>query len=802
MNADRDATAAPTGAGGAPPGWSAPAVALPKGGGAIRGIGERFQVNPARGTGAMTVPVAVSPGRAGFGPSLALSYDSGHGNGTYGLGWALSMPAVSRRTDRGVPRYDDTDVFTLGGEDLIPELDPDDDWRPVVMEEPGHLVTRYRPRVDAAFARIERWVDKVDGTTHWRTTGGDNVTTVYGATAAARIADPADPRRVLTWLVCSTFDDRGNVVVFDHKPEDRAGVDTGHTAERHRTPAGTAANRYLKRIRYGNRVSRLVDPDLTDPLWMFEVVLDYGDHDPDLPTPAEDRPWASRPDPFSSYRAGFELRTYRLCRRVLMFHHFPGEAEVGAGCLVASTDLTYAPDPTATLLTAITHSRYRRTGTGYRKRSLPPAEFGYQPADPHDAVADLDADGGGLPAGLPGPGVHFVDLDGEALAGALTAQAGTWYYQRNLGDGRLAAAEPVATVPARRALGAGQVLLDLDGDGSLDVVDFGGPTPGFHERTDDGQWAPFTPFAELPTVDFDDPNARLVDLDGDGRADLLLTEDEALTWFPSEGSAASARPAGCPPRPTMTGAPAGVRRRHRHRAPGRHVRRRPDRPCPRARWRGLLLAEPRPRSVRPQSDHGGAAALRPPGRLRPGAPAAGRLRRHRPDRPVLPGRRRAPDLAEPGRERLHRTHPPDQRAAGGRADHRDGDRPARHRHRLPGLVFDGAGRRRAAGPLRGPDRWRQALPAQHHPQQPRRRDPPDVRAVHQVLPGRPGGGAAVGYPVAVPRTRGGACRGRRPRQPKPVRQPVRLPPRPLRRLRARVPRLRDGGTVRHRSVRR
>ncbi|MFD0743118.1 SpvB/TcaC N-terminal domain-containing protein [Phytohabitans flavus] len=365
------------------------------------GIGERFQVNPARGTGAMTVPVAVSPGRAGFGPSLALSYDSGHGNGTYGLGWALSMPAVSRRTDRGVPRYDDTDVFTLGGEDLIPELDPDDDWRPVVMEEPGHLVTRYRPRVDAAFARIERWVDKVDGTTHWRTTGGDNVTTVYGATAAARIADPADPRRVLTWLVCSTFDDRGNVVVFDHKPEDRAGVDTGHTAERHRTPAGTAANRYLKRIRYGNRVSRLVDPDLTDPLWMFEVVLDYGDHDPDLPTPAEDRPWASRPDPFSSYRAGFELRTYRLCRRVLMFHHFPGEAEVGAGCLVASTDLTYAPDPTATLLTAITHSRYRRTGTGYRKRSLPPAEFGYQPADPHDAVADLDADGGVCPPACP-----------------------------------------------------------------------------------------------------------------------------------------------------------------------------------------------------------------------------------------------------------------------------------------------------------------------------------------------------------------------------------------------------------------
>ena len=39
-----------------------PAITLPKGGGAIRGIGEKFGANPVTGTGSMTVPIATSPG--------------------------------------------------------------------------------------------------------------------------------------------------------------------------------------------------------------------------------------------------------------------------------------------------------------------------------------------------------------------------------------------------------------------------------------------------------------------------------------------------------------------------------------------------------------------------------------------------------------------------------------------------------------------------------------------------------------------------------------------------------------------
>jgi len=104
-----------------------PAISLPKGGGAIRGIGEKFATNPVTGTGSMTVPIATSPGRSGFGPQLSLSYDSGAGNGPFGFGWSLSLPSITHKTDKGLPKYQDveeSDVFILSGaEDLVPILE-------------------------------------------------------------------------------------------------------------------------------------------------------------------------------------------------------------------------------------------------------------------------------------------------------------------------------------------------------------------------------------------------------------------------------------------------------------------------------------------------------------------------------------------------------------------------------------------------------------------------------------------------------------------------------------------------------
>jgi hypothetical protein len=329
-----------------------PAVSLPKGGGAIKGMGEKFSANPVTGTGSISVPIATSPGRSGFGPQLSISYDSGAGNDIFGLGWNLSLPSITRKTDKGLPRYwdgEESDVFILSGaEDLVPVLLADGSREVLDSPDGQFKIHRYRPRIEGLFARIERWTKVDSGEAHWRSISKDNITTLYGQTAESRIAEPDKPTHIFSWLICESYDDKGNAIRYEYKAEDSDGVDIALAHEHNRNPKSRAVNRYLKHIRYGNQTPRKPKENLslrTD--WMFEVVFDYGEHDLTNPKPGDSGQWSVRNDPFSSYRAGFEVRTYRLCRRVLMFHHFPGEkeldgTEVGKDCLVRSTDFTYS----------------------------------------------------------------------------------------------------------------------------------------------------------------------------------------------------------------------------------------------------------------------------------------------------------------------------------------------------------------------------------------------------------------------------------------------------------------------------
>jgi hypothetical protein len=244
--------------------FSPPAVSLPKGGGAIKGIGEKFATNPVTGTSSMSVPIATSPGRAGFGPQLSLTYDSGSGNGPFGFGWSFSSPSIMRKTDKGLPQYNDaeeSDVFILSGsEDLVPVLQPDGSRFEDNTTAPGFTIRRYRPRIEGLFARIERWMRVADGDVHWRSISKDNVLTLYGKDPNSRITDPGDPHRVFTWLICESRDDKGNAILYDYKTEDGVGVDLARAHERNRGARDDqrrAANRYLKSVRYGNRLSLL-----------------------------------------------------------------------------------------------------------------------------------------------------------------------------------------------------------------------------------------------------------------------------------------------------------------------------------------------------------------------------------------------------------------------------------------------------------------------------------------------------------------------------------------------------------------
>src|SRR5262249_54266243 len=81
------------------------AANLPKGGGAIRGIDERVHADAFRGTARLSVPLPVNRIRNGVSPELSLDYESGQGNGAFGVGWGVGVPSIFRRSDKGIPRY-------------------------------------------------------------------------------------------------------------------------------------------------------------------------------------------------------------------------------------------------------------------------------------------------------------------------------------------------------------------------------------------------------------------------------------------------------------------------------------------------------------------------------------------------------------------------------------------------------------------------------------------------------------------------------------------------------------------------
>ncbi|HKO62156.1 MAG TPA: SpvB/TcaC N-terminal domain-containing protein, partial [Pyrinomonadaceae bacterium] len=489
------------------------------------------------------------------------------------MGWRLSLPSITRKTDKGLPRYRDTedsdDFILSGGEDLVPVLvKSGETWEPErvpprLMHNKLYTIQRYRPRIERLFARIERWTNQADPSdVFWRTISKDNITTWYGKTENTRVFKPGDPSQIFSWLICESYDNKGNAIVYEYKPEDSLGVDQSQAHERNRSPETRSANRYLKFVKYGNRtpyfpvLSENQPPTPLPAEWFFQVVFDYGEHDANTPTPLDSVAWFCRKDPFSSYRAGFEVRTYRLCQRVLMFHHFPDEENVGADCLVTSTDFTYSYEndpanvrnPVFSFLDSVTQTGYKRSNSGYLTKSQPPVEFEYTQPVVQQEVHIVDPESlENLPYGLAESQYRWVDLDGEGLSGILTEQSGGWFYKRNLspinthdenGQPTITAhfgpIEKIDLKPSLAAINSGrQQLLDLSGDGQLDLVMLEGATPGFYSRTPNEQWESFQTFDALPDLDWSDPNLKFIDLTGDGHADIMVSEHQAFTWYPS-----------------------------------------------------------------------------------------------------------------------------------------------------------------------------------------------------------------------------------------------------------------------------
>ena len=289
-------------------------LALPDGEGSMQGMGESFSPNLNTGSGTFSVPISLPPGRRGLQPQVGVAYTTGGGDGILGWGWSMGTPFISRQSDKGIPRYDDTDRFMYnGGQELVPiastrgggALPSGENWPTHVWQITDNIVY-YRARTEGGFMRFFYNRD-ADG---WLVQDKQGNHFFYGASANERIAHPAG-KGTYQWSLSRIEDARratgagGNDVVYTYMRD-------GNDGDGNLLAKDIYWNSY--RQEYG-AVSK----------YQYNVHFDYD----------------ARPDASASYASGFRLeQRFRLARikvssfqyeatgsrklnRVYLFHYAP-----------------------------------------------------------------------------------------------------------------------------------------------------------------------------------------------------------------------------------------------------------------------------------------------------------------------------------------------------------------------------------------------------------------------------------------------------------------------------------------------
>ncbi len=216
------------------------AISLPGAEGSIEGMGESFSPVLSSGTGTFGVPIALPAGRAGVQPSLSLSYSTSGGNGALGVGWGMGAPFIARQTDRGVPRYVDEsqwheaeDRFIYnGGQELVP-VDSDAiaavDGYAGAEQVPSEVDgwQQYRAKVEGGFMRFFRSPDSM----RWVVQGKDGTRFDFGLLPSTQKPPGFDARpsltedvtsgdgvtRVFSWHLTRMSDAHGSTVYYAYE---------------------------------------------------------------------------------------------------------------------------------------------------------------------------------------------------------------------------------------------------------------------------------------------------------------------------------------------------------------------------------------------------------------------------------------------------------------------------------------------------------------------------------------------------------------------------------------------------------
>lgn len=491
-------------------------ISLPKGGGELKGLGEKFRPDLHTGTGNYSIALDLPKGRNGFQPSLSLSYSTGNPNAPFGQGWAIGgILSITRKVSNGVPRYNQTrnsgknpesteeDVFILDGyDDLVPVGD-------------GY----YRPRIETEFSKI-RMLESQDGQPYWVVTTRSGIRSTFGSTAGSRIYIVEEgTTKIFKWLCDETQDTFGNKIVYSYKRDLGESVEKQYTEEERGHSYNQLYPESIQYVEYENTQSKEKNR------FLWRVDFDYGEYDLDGIKIVKE--WDTRPDRFSYYRAGFEIRTARRCKRVLIKMLPSGSNQYE---LTRYFELSYTPlekYSNVSLLKAV-----QLVGCKAKeKEPFPPLSFGYTEFSPRNEFDYFKPEEGQRIPDLPGQPLsdvnyEILDIFGNALPCIVNSQVNQakdeWTYWRNMGDLRLRASEKMGDPKGEGLKNDGVLFADVNGDASVELLvtsDF--DKKGYwkkDERT--GKWVTFIPCPDaIPNVEA--PNIKLVDLDGDAVIDIL-----------------------------------------------------------------------------------------------------------------------------------------------------------------------------------------------------------------------------------------------------------------------------------------
>ena len=503
-------------------------ISLPSGPGSIEGLGESFEPQLNSGSATYTVPLRTLPGRAGFAPTLGLSYNSGKGNDVLGVGWSMNMPYLQRQTDKGLPVYNHPILGNQQDDDADGLVDEADERDVIIYSNGEELVpvgsNLFRFENESEFTRFEYLEDD-----SWRATLRDGQVLIFGVADNSRVQHPGGG--TFKWLLTSRRDLNGNTIQYSYQKLD------------------TTRQVYCHEITYNK--------DMT-VRFAFEA----------------------RPDILSDYRPTFDLVTAFRLSNIAMLQ---GDR------LVRRYQLAYWVLNESRRLSLL--RRVTQVGSDDIS-TLPPAEFTYATVDLHaaevvtidnapsiplddPAVEMLDANHDGFPDVIDtrggfhtvhlnrgplqgGPRFDLANIDAAQTGGAQISEANVRFADMN-GDGEsnliqvFGANTDVYSINNFETTGAAWQLsdtisttgfsftepdvttVDLNNDKAMDViqVNSGGITAFL--KTNE-RWSVPQLYAN-PSVDVTVGTAstKLADMNGDRLVDLVSVSDGGISYLPSAG---------------------------------------------------------------------------------------------------------------------------------------------------------------------------------------------------------------------------------------------------------------------------